>query len=349
MRARQFMMTAMVLTMGWSTNVAYEFQTGTSLGKSFLRSIASESEEITIENVISHVETMEARVKSIIELKQSIESNIKAEEKDLGTLMDNRANELADVKGMLDKYRNEKKALEDFLKDKDGQIVEESNTRLQAMKDSLKEHDFMKLSVDLSFAIDEAVAETTRKQEAVMKELRSNICESNKELADISTKLDKLLEDPKKVVAKVEETKDSQKVDPMAFFSAAMAAMTAQSQSFFSAPQYTGLASDANPFGLDMNFLMMSKMLTGSNGFGPRASINYAPVYNQQRTFYGMPQMFNLDEGAQFRNNSGLQFNQDPMMNRSLPNGVFPGFNFNRGNGLSSEIQLPQVNPTVAI
>jgi hypothetical protein len=98
-----------------------------------------------------------------------------------------------------------------------------------------------------------------------------------------------------------------------------------------------------------MNFLMMTKMLTGSNGFGPRASVNYAPVYNQQRSFYGMPQMFNLDEGAQFRNNSGLQLGQDPTMRRSLPNGVFPGFNFTRGNGLSNEFKLPQISPTVAI
>lgn len=345
MKARQIMMTAMVLTMGWSTNIAYEIQTG----KSFWRSIASESEEITVDNVIAHVETMEARVKMILELKEGIEQNIAAEKRVLGTLMDNRANELKDIKTGLDKYKAEKKALEAFLKDKEGKIVEESNTRLEKMKESLKGHDFMGLSVNLTNAIDEAVAETTREQEAVMSELRANICETNKELSKITSKLDKLLEDPKKVVAKVEETKDSEKVDPMAFYSAAMAALTAQSQSFFSAPQYTGLASEANPMGLDMNFLMMTKMLTGSNGFGPRASINYAPVYNQQRTFYGMPQMFNLDEGAQFRNNSGFQLGQDPLMRRSLPNGVFPGFNFTRGNGLSSEIQLPQISPTVAI
>lgn len=345
MKARQIMMTAMVLTMGWSTNIAYEIHSG----KSFWRSIASESEEITVENVIAHVETMEARVKMILETKEGIEKNIQAEKKVLGTLMDNRANELVEIKAGLDKYKAEKKALEEFLEEKEGQIVEESNTRLARMKESLKGHDFMGLSVNLTIAIDEAVAETTREQEAVMKELRTNICETNKELTKITSKLDKLLEDPKKVVAKVEETKDSEKVDPMAFYSAAMAALTAQSQSFFAAPQHTGLASDANPMGLDMNFLMMTKMLTGSNGFGPRASVNYAPVYNQQRSFYGMPQMFNLDEGAQFRNNSGLQFGQDPTMRRSLPNGVFPGFNFTRGNGLSHEFKLPQISPTVAI
>lgn len=347
MKTRQIMMAAAAVTMCWSTNVAYEYQTG----HSFFRSIASEESEITVENVIAHVTKMKERVDRIVEVKGEIEGSLNADELSLADLISHKRGSLNELRGLLDKHREDKTALNKFLEDKEGQVVEAVNSRMLEINKTLGAHDFTKLSLDLSNAIEKQMEIKTVEQQKALEDLQSNLCEQNRELSSISSKLDKLLEEPKKVISKVEKDDDkeerkeesSNNVDALALFNAFNASLSAQANSFFSAPQFTGLASEANPMGLDVNFLMMTKILTGSNGFGPRANINYAPVYNQQRTFYGMPQMYNLDRNSTL--NTGFQMADPNMIKGALPGNIFPGFNFGRGQGLSSEFSLLTPTP----
>ena len=107
---------------------------------------------------------------------------------------------------------------------------------------------------------------------------------------------------------------------------------------FFAQTQPVGLQSEQNPLGLDMNFLMMTNMLANTNGFGPRASINYAPVYNQQRTYYGMPNFSHVGRDNMMNNTSLMPGNMNN--DERFLQGIQAGFRsptepiFDRGNGL---------------
>ncbi|MCF8058778.1 MAG: hypothetical protein K9K67_05750 [Bacteriovoracaceae bacterium] len=349
MKARHLAIAAFLLGTGWSTNVVYEYQTGQSLW----RGVASEEQvEVSIDNVISHIEKLEKRANEIVSLKESIRENIDADKLELDGLLSNRDKDLLDLKALLKEHRVAKAAINKFLGEStsESEMVTEAGKRLGVVHNQLKDLELVKLSVDLSGAIEKAIEEKTIAQEKALNDINTSICEQNRELSSLSSKIEKLIQDKEKVVAEVstEEASSSDgqmsTLDTIALIRAFSQPYQMNANDFFNASQPMGLASQQNPMGLDMNFLMMTKMLAGSNPFAPAPSINYAPVYNQQRTYMGMPSMTNFGRDA-FMGNQQLPGDQQGLYLQGLragfnsPNGAI----FERGNGLTGSFDFNQV------
>lgn len=352
MKTRHLAIAAFLLGTGWSTNVVYEYQTGQPLW----RGVASEEVvEVNIDNISSHIAKMEKWANEIVSLRDTIRENIDAEDLKLENLLSNRDKDLKDLKSSLSEHRVAKAALNKFLGiNQKGEVITEVGKRLGVVNDQLRQLELVKLSVDLSGAIEKAIEKKTLAQEQALREINTSICEQNRELSSLSSRVEKLIQDKEEVVAKVSRGDHQEEVinddgqmstaDTIALIRAFSQPYQMNANDFFNAQQPIGLASQQNPMGLDMNFLMMTKMLTGSSIFSPRASIKYAPVYNQQRTYMGMPSMTNFGRDG-FVGNSQLPGDQEGLYLQGLRAG-FSAPNtpiFERGDGFSGSFDFNQV------
>lgn len=325
------------LLLGTGFNVIFNSQNGQQLWRGLASEQVEKDQEVelTLENFSAHIGQMDERADEIVELHEKIK--VALEKKDLKGLISARDKDILSLEKKIKAHKKDHKKVSDFLSEKVKNDQEEKILgdlkNISSILDKVQGIELEVLAGDLKDSITSALEDKAIAQNEIIENLSESVCKQNRELSSLTTKIEDLLEKQEKVFAKVEENEKEQTpneslgMDPNLLFQAFASAFAMPPQNFFSAPQYTGLASESNPMGLDMNFLMMTQMLSQSSGFGPRSNIHYAPVYNQQRTYNGMPQMFNHDS-----------FNREGML---PPKGaLFPGFNFSRGNGLVEEIQL---------
>lgn len=346
MKVHHLAVAAMLLGTGWSTNVVYEYQTGQSLW----RGVASQEVTITIDNASAKIDELESAISDLKTSTEEVIAKSKEEGTTLSKLIEIRDNDLKDLRTLTAGIWDLQSAIHTFILDNDGQAITELSERVSALRESLQSQS-SEFAPELN-AIDEnikrKIEEKTLAQQQMLDDLSSNICEQNRTLSSLTSKIEELLKDKKKVVDAADDEDESKDEDRDASLARTLAMMNAFSSqftmtpsAFFNAPAPIGLQSTENPLGIDMNFLMMTNMLTGSNGFGPRANINYAPVYNQQRTYYGMPSLTNFGRDAilgntlfdsQSANANGINpgYLQAIQGNLNSENGPI----FNRGNGL---------------
>lgn len=355
MKVHHVAVMAMLLGTGWSTNVVYEYQTGQSLW----RGVASEEVVITIDNVASEVEKLEENSKKFSEKAKEIIASSDKEGVSLAELVELKNNDLKEIKELYSSVNTFN--LEQFLNEAgEDDAVKALSERVIAAKELANvEENYQKFSA-IEERIKKMVEEQTVAQQQTLDDLSTNICEQNRTLSSLTSKIEELLKDKKKVVDAADEDEDEKEEDEekddeaQARFERQMALMKAFSSNFmmspsafFNASAPVGLQSESNPLGVDMNFMMMANMLTGSNGFGPRANINYAPVYNQQRSYLGMPSMTNFGRDAflgntlldgQAMNSQGI----DPVYLRAIQGNLNAenGAIFSRGNGLQGAYEF---------
>lgn len=352
MKVHHVAVMAMLLGTGWSTNVVYEYKTGQSLW----RGVASEEVVITIDNVASEVEKLEENSKKFSDKAKEILEASDKEDVSLAELVELKNNDLKEVKELYSSLNTFK--IEQFL-DEAGEddAVKALSDRVIAAKELANlEENFQRFSA-IEERIKKMVEEQTVAQQQTLDDLSTNICEQNRTLSSLTSKIEELLKDKKKVVdaADEDEKEDEEKDDEaqarferqMALMKAFSSNFTMSPSAFFNSAAPIGLQSETNPLGVDMNFMMMANMLTGSNGFGPRANINYAPVYNQQRSYFGMPSMTNFGRDAilgntlldqQAMNSQGI----DPVYLRAIQGNLNAenGAIFSRGNGLQGAYEF---------
>lgn len=325
------------LLLGTGSNVVYDYQNGHQLWRGLAsEQVEAQAEvELTIENFSSHIEGMDKRADEIVVLHTQIQESLK--EKDLEGLIKVRDESFPELEKKIKAHKKDHKKASAFMDEKieseqENKVLEDLKN-ISGILDKVQDIELDVISGDVKENIKKALEEKAIAQSNLIEDLSESVCRQNRELSSLTTKIEDLLEKQEKVFAKVEEEEEAKSqnqlaVDPNLLYQAFASAFTMPAQSFFEAPQPMGLASEANPMGLDMNFLLMTQMLSQSSGFGPRSNVHYAPVYNQQRTYYGMPQMYN--DGS---------FNQESMA--TPPKGaLFPGFNFSRSNGLVEEFKL---------
>ncbi len=351
MNYRHLAVATLLFGMGWSTNVVYEVQTG----KNLWRGLASEAETqiekaekvLTAENLKEHIDGMDTRADEMVSLHKEVKEGL--ENKDVAKLISIRDEKLPKLKEVLKKHEEDHDLFKAFMDQEIAQSEQdhilEDVKRIASILEKVEDIKIEVISGDINDLMKIALEEKALAQEKTITELSENICRQNRELSSLTTKIEDLIKKQEKVFARVEKEEEEKKnaekenqvlaLDPAMLFEAFSSPYQMPSQDFFNMPQMTGLQSQSNPFGIDMNFLMMTKMLSQTSGFGPRASVNYAPVYNQQRTYYGMPNMnYDLFQ-PQAMNQRQEQMPQLPNQGTLLP-----GFNFTRGNGNAGEIPL---------
>lgn len=346
MKARHLLMATLLLGTGWSTNVVYEYNTGHSIW----RGIASEEVEINIDNVVSEASSLKEKVSNDQSEYERIKEVVSSSESSLDDLLKTQKTDLPLLKEELESDKAKLEKISQFIESSEGEISEELKGDLSSMKEILDGHDLLSLRSELFDKVGIALAEKSKSQNEKIDEISASICEQNKDLSSLTARIEELLADKEEVVEKVdEEDKDDKekkddkdkgdgkekvaeepKVDTAALMAALTQSFSMNPYSFFNAPQPMGLQSPSNPMGIDMNFFMLSQMLQNNNGFGPRPSINYAPVYNQQRSYFGMPSMrsTNYAGDAMMGNTFTMPQMMDPSMNQSqFLQGVNSGFN----------------------
>lgn len=360
MKVHHVAVMAMLLGTGWSTNVVYEFKTGQSLW----RGVASEEVVITIDNVASEVEKLEENSKKFSDKAKEILEVSDKEDVSLAKLVELKNNDLKEIKELYSSLNTFK--IEQFLNEAgEDDAVKALSERVIAAKELANVEENMPKFSAIEERIKKMVEEQTVAQQKTLDDLSTNICEQNRTLSSLTSKIEELLKDKKKVVDAADDDgdkdedddKDEEKDDEaQARFERQLALMKAFSSNFvmppstfFNTASPIGLQSATNPLGVDVNFMMMANMLTGSNGFGPRANINYAPVYNQQKSYIGMPSMTNFGRDAVLGNTlfEGQSMNTqgiDPVYLRAIQGNLTSdtetGPIFSRGNGLQGAFQF---------
>jgi len=327
-----------LLSTGFSTNVVYQYQSEQGL----FRSIASDKVEITMENILSEVEQLKESAESMKSDRDEIKAYLEGEksEQKLESLLSLRDDKFKNIRETVLKNRKVRKAIKVFIDENQGEIKEEVQKGLQGYLDGLNSSELVEISLKLENSIEKALERKAVAQEKQLDELSASICEQNRTLSSLTSKIESLIQDKKNVISEVKDnTATSVDKTPSALelLMAFQRPYAMDAANFFNAPAPIGLQSEANPLGLDMNFLMMTQMLTNSSGFGPRANINYAPVYHQNRNYNGMPSMMNF--GSDMANPFSNQ-----VQNRGPLQGIESGFNFvpqfQRGNVTPTEISL---------
>ncbi len=350
MKVHHLAVAAMLLGTGWSTNVVYEYQTGQSLW----RGVASEEVvQITIDNLEEQFEKLVELKEATKEKQADIDTKIAKEDVNLEQIIELRDVDSKDLNTKNDAFNGQADRIRAFIEGLEGQVAQSSQERF----DEIMAEDVLTSShITLYQAIEKKLEEKTLAQQKVLDELSTGICEQNRQLSSLTSKIEELLEDKKKVVDAAddeeEEEEEATEEDEQAKLERQIALMSAFSSNFvmppstfFNTQQPIGLASESNPLGVDVNFMMMANMLTGSNGFGPRASINYAPVYNQQRTYYGMPSLTNYS-GDAILGNTLLEGQSNTGLNPGYLRAIQGNLNaengpiFTRGNGLQGAFQF---------
>lgn len=324
-----------LLSTGFSTNVVYQYQSGQEI----FRGIASDKIEITMENILSEVEKVKKSAENMKADRDEIKAYLESEksEQKLESLLSLRDEKFKNIRETVIKNRKVRKAIKAFINENQGEIKEEVQKGLQGYLDGLNSSELVEISLKLENSIEKALERKAVAQEKQLDELTASICEQNRTLSSLTSKIESLIQDKEVVISEVKDETVDQTPSALELLMAFQRPYTMDAASFFNAPAPIGLQSASNPLGLDMNFLMMTQMLTNSSGLGPRANINYAPVYHQNRNYNGMPSMMN------YGGNMANPFSNQPQ-NRGPLQGIESGFNFvpqfQRGNVTPTEISL---------
>lgn len=342
MKVHHMAVAAILLGTGWSTNVVYKYSQS---HQERARVIASQEKDVTHENASVRIQETEKISNDLSEKVDAINKVLEQENPSLSDLIEVRESNEADVHELYRAHLDDKTNYKNYFDNNtgDSQQVAEIGKRYGVAVTKVEELEISKLMNKLNEKIQREAEKKTAAQEEALKELSANICEQNRELSSLTSSIKELIKDKEDVVDEVEEREGLSVEDALAMFSSFSMPYQMNPSDFFAQTQPIGLQSQQNPLGLDMNFLMMTNMLANTNGFGPRASINYAPVYNQQRSYYGMPQFshhggFNL-EGDNLLNSTNMMPNARNT-NEMFLQGVQAGFHspsqpiFDRGNGL---------------
>ena len=337
MKVHHMAAAAILLGTGWSTNVVYEYSQS---HQERARVIASQENEVTHENASTRIQETETLADNLVEKVSAIKAVVENEESSLNDLIKVREENEADVHELYRTHLDDKTTYKNYFDNNtgDSQQVAEIGKRYGTAVTKVEELEVSKLMNKLNETIQREAEKKTAAQEQALKELSANICEQNRELSSLTASIKDLIKDKEDVVDEVEEREGPSIEETLAMFSAFSMPYQMSPSAFFAQSQPVGLQSQENPLGLDMNFLMMTNMLANTNGFGPRASINYAPVYNQQRTYYGMPQFSHIGNDNMMNSTSLMpeRMNND----QRFLQGIRAGFQsptqpiFARGNGL---------------
>lgn len=260
---------AILMGMAFSTNVVYEYQTGQSLFRSIASVEVLELPEVTAENA-------KELYAKIIEAQSSLEEESK--------LLSEKIKNVKSIKDLnLLKDKDKKEFVENLNKFLDQRSKFEEKLSSIEMIDGLSEEELAKLKIEISnHHISEINDKREELQNTEVESLKNQLCEQNKSLDSISSKLEELLKDKKEVIAatdKKEKEKEDRKV-AIQNYSAMMDQLMSRlmaPQDFFQMP-FPGHNSE----GIDMNFLNFSQMFKpGLPGFGGTQTIYYAPQYAQ--------------------------------------------------------------------
>jgi hypothetical protein len=316
MKTHQVVLAALLFATGWSSNVVYEYQTG----KNLLRSIASVEVVITNENIQAEVSKLPIKLDSIKKAKEQLSSDIAKKEsvKDLMKLKNEDSKSLA---SKIEELKELKAKINEFVSKNDKSRSSELEAKLTDINKKTSELSMSKEKDELKAKISKALEKQAIAQEEVMENLQSSLCKQNEEISSLGKKLDKLLADKEEIL---------DEVNPPSIFHGMNYPYAMTPIDFFQQAPQMPFVSQENPMGIDYNFLMLTQMLSSTMSMGPKPSINYAPVYNQNQSYLGMPQSYTLGDQAQF--NSGTQMllgpqNQGPQLRGPLT-GIESGFNF---------------------
>jgi uncharacterized coiled-coil protein SlyX len=317
MKSRHVALAALFLATGWSTNVVYEYNTGENL----LRSIASVEVKLSADTIQDEVSKLSVTLERLKNTKSDLSKNI-ASSSSVKDLISLRNEDLASALEQEKEFNKHKARINEFVtrgeKARSAEL-EAKLTDLNKESSLIKmDEEKLKLKAKLSDALEAQAAE----QEEVMNNLQSSLCKQNEEISSLGKKLDQLLADKREILDEVNPPSVFQGMN----FPYAMTPLT-----FFQQQPQMPIVNQQNPMGIDYNFLMLTQMLSSTMSLGPKPAINYAPTYNQNQSYFGMPQSYNLSDEAQFNTGSQMLLGS-PQSNRPQLRGpltgIESGFNF---------------------
>ncbi len=332
----------LLLGSAYSAKIVPEQNTNFS---SIMRSIASEGKveeveviKVTKENIQEIQKQLGEELNALINKKESFVKTYEDQSSSSEDLIRLRDEDLPNYKELLDKYDIRFQAMQGFLKN--GEYEEVLDKAYVTAYGLQKKYDKSQLGIEAislktKTAITTALKRENKAQKEEITELKNQVCEQNKTLSSLQSDIKKLLEDKEEVVTKVDYNSvlDRMTVSPLDFFSS------------FSLPTQR---TEQNPYGLDMNFLLLAQLMK-SSGFGGAGSVYYAP--SNVITYNGVPHIFSSNSNSVFgTGNFGLpqlesDFSRDPSSTNhfgSLNTDGTPFIpQFHRGNALLGSRAAP--------
>tara|TARA_R110002072_G_scaffold534_6_gene3888 strand:- start:67052 stop:68098 length:1047 start_codon:yes stop_codon:yes gene_type:complete len=279
----------------YSSNVVYEYQTG----QSFFRSIASvvessEIEAVTAENFSLRYDKAKEHLDSLKLKHADLDSKISASNKEESTQT------LAEIESFLEErklLKEELKRLKEQARKQESELAESNSDQLNSEiiapvpSDSIDIAE-KELELELSLSLSEDQIKEIKYlsqqneidlQNKKIDSIGTKLCDQNKSISDLVSKIEKLIEDKEKVVAASEEDSDEDKdedKEESRSFALDFPFMMDPSM-FFSQMNPSSMFSESA--GIDPNFLLLSQMIKpGIPGFGGSTNLYYSPTYNQE-------------------------------------------------------------------
>ncbi len=298
MNTRYFVLAALLVSTGWSSQVAYKSHLAQIESKAFVsRSIASQLDELNMSNIKDESIEIRELAKELKSSKEDLIEELKAKtlkeiakgsrEKKIKEIEDIR-NQIRDRLSKAELFvtkieRNvqpepkgdgeasvaeetfqESDVIDDPLEspEKDAQLISEVSKSLQDSRAIVDEFNIVDFKIILDEAIEVAMQEKIVEQEKSLSDLNSRICSQNEKIDSLTTKLEKLLEDKEKVVDELDEDelKDKKKKEAeMSLASLFNPALFMSPSQFFS----QGLFANQQNTGPDYSFLNSSPQMGG--------------------------------------------------------------------------------------